>query len=292
MTKITRLLSSGAILLLVLSTACNMPAPPASGTLPAAGQVTNTPLTINTVVSDTPAPVIPITGMDVVSMQCQFCVNEETHAVLIMSSEAFFSVADPSTGVTCLSAKEMDGRRILLCRGAQNAAFTLNVCVDNDNCLEFPITLQPCPLVTGAGTLTAPATFVPLTPVILTPRNTLNPPPGGPSSGSPATATAAIVAPATTAPPNSAPTSTSAVPPVPTTIATTEPPPPEPTSTAEPATVAPPPPSTVSGGGGEEDSFVICHIPPGNPDQRRTMTVSQSDWDDEHSQHGDSRGAC
>ena len=300
MKRMSRLILIGAITLLVLSSACNVPALPASvpsATLPVAGQATSTPLSIDIVNTDTPAPVIPITGMDVVSLQCQFCVNEEVHAVLIMSNQAFFHVADPDTGVTCLSAKEMDGRRILLCRGAQNASFTLNVCVDTTNCLEFPIKLQRCPLVPGAGTgtPTVPSTFVPLTPVILTPRNTLIPSTGVPPTGVPPTN-----APSTVTPSTPVPTNTNASTPLPT--SSTEPPP-EPTSTpepptVEPATVEPTEPIATSsqtgggGGGGEEEQLVICHVSPGNPDQRRTITVSQSSWEEEHSQHGDSRGAC
>lgn len=227
MKRISRLILIGAFALFALTTACNLPALPPSATSAAAGQATSTPISIDvSSQTPTPAPAIPITGLDVVSLQCQFCVNDEAHAVLIMSNQAFFNVADPGSGVTCLSAQEVNGRRILLCRGAQQASFTLNVCVDNANCLEFPITLQPCPLI-GSGT----STTTPFAPILLTPisssstsihRNTVVPPATGISP------TATIETTAVT--PVTGPTETEIVPvpsPIPTVV--TEPPPPPPT---------------------------------------------------------------
>jgi len=35
----------------------------------------------------------------------------------------------------------------------------------------------------------------------------------------------------------------------------------------------------------------ICHIPPGNPDERHTITVAASAVD-KHEEHGDTIGAC
>jgi len=43
------------------------------------------------------------------------------------------------------------------------------------------------------------------------------------------------------------------------------------------------------GNGG--DKITICHIPPGNPSNRHTITVGESAWAS-HSAHGDHRGAC
>jgi hypothetical protein len=170
--------------------------------------------------------------MDVVSLQCQFCVNEEAHAVLIMSNQAFFNVADPGSGVTCLSAQEVNGRRILLCRGAQQASFSLNVCVDSANCLEFPITLQTCPLI-GSGT----STTTPFAPILLTPIS----PASTPSQRNTVAPTATGIRPtatleATVVTPVTEPTATEIGPvpsPVPTVV--TEPPPPQPSPIPEPS---------------------------------------------------------
>src|SRR5215208_3188676 len=39
------------------------------------------------------------------------------------------------------------------------------------------------------------------------------------------------------------------------------------------------------------EKITICHIPPGNPAARRTLSVGASAWPS-HEGHGDRRGAC
>jgi hypothetical protein len=41
----------------------------------------------------------------------------------------------------------------------------------------------------------------------------------------------------------------------------------------------------------QEQKITICHIPPGNPDNPQTITISQSAWP-AHQAHGDQMGAC
>jgi hypothetical protein len=48
-------------------------------------------------------------------------------------------------------------------------------------------------------------------------------------------------------------------------------------------------PSGSSGGG--EKQMTICHIPPGNPAKKVTITVGESAWP-AHQAHGDTEGAC
>src|SRR5215216_132969 len=166
----SRRLIIGTLLVILLNSACNLPAqasPPPVGTI----LPTVSTLPTSTLSNATPTTSIPITGMDnVVTLQCQFCVNNESHAVLILPEAASFLVSEPITGITCLTAQVVNGRRILICRGAQQAAFTLNVCLDSSNCMQLPVTLQPCPLIpqTGNGTpQPAPTSAaVRLTPVI------------------------------------------------------------------------------------------------------------------------------
>jgi len=43
--------------------------------------------------------------------------------------------------------------------------------------------------------------------------------------------------------------------------------------------------------GDRNGKITICHIPPGNPSARKTLTVGESAWS-AHSGHGDHRGAC
>jgi hypothetical protein len=129
--------------------------------------------TTNTLVPDAPTVVIPVTG-DLVSLQCQFCVNDEAHAVLIMPQAASFLVSEPITGVNCLTAQVVNGQRIVVCHGKQ-VSFTLNVCINGTDCAQLPVTLQDCGLIpqTGAGAGQPTSTSVPL---ILPPTKTSVPP--------------------------------------------------------------------------------------------------------------------
>lgn len=234
----------GALIFFLLSTACEFVTQaftPARETAQPAGTAA---------ASATPAgvsvtPLVPITGESVAYMQCQFCVAEETHAVLIFPDFAYFDVV-MSSSVSCLTADVVNGKRILICRGPQSTSFDLNICSDSSNCLQFPVFLQPCELLQGQ----------PAAPVYLTPERS-------PRSDD-------DTEPAQPANPN---------------------PPAHPQPSAEP-TSAPPPTNGGSGGGEEKKDVTICHIPPGNPDKRKTMTVSQSSWENEHSEHGDTLGAC
>lgn len=196
-----------------------------------AASLTSTPVT----------PVIPITGENVVSMQCQFCVDTVAHAVLIFPEFAFFDVVTTAP-VTCLTAQIVNGQRILICRGAELTSFTLNICSDPSNCLNFPVALQACPLIpnTGIGTGTPRVTFTPATPYFLNPINTLIAPTSTRRSkptltGVPSLAPSqTIVAPPPATPTFVVPTTTPVPPPT-----ETSPPPP---TTEEPTTPQPPPP--------------------------------------------------
>lgn len=51
-------------------------------------------------------------------------------------------------------------------------------------------------------------------------------------------------------------------------------------------------PDTGTGTGtGAEQQMTICHIPPGNPSKKKTLTVGSSAWP-AHQAHGDTEGAC
>ena len=179
-------------------------------------------------------PLIPITGENVVSLQCQFCVDGETHAVLVFPDYAYFDVASTSP-VTCFTANVVNGQRILICRGAQQTSFNLNICSDNTNCLQFPVALQECPLIQGGNSL---VTSTPSTPIILTaigtfvpteddtPNDSPSPTPIPPSGTSPAAATTAP--PPSTSTPEPEPTGE----PEPTDVPTDPPPTEEETATA------------------------------------------------------------
>ena len=49
--------------------------------------------------------------------------------------------------------------------------------------------------------------------------------------------------------------------------------------------------SATDGSSGGEKQMTICHIPPGNPSAKKTITVGESAWP-AHQAHGDTEGAC
>ena len=49
--------------------------------------------------------------------------------------------------------------------------------------------------------------------------------------------------------------------------------------------------STTDTGSGAEKQMTICHIPPGNPGKKTTITIGESAWP-AHQAHGDTEGAC
>ena len=46
-----------------------------------------------------------------------------------------------------------------------------------------------------------------------------------------------------------------------------------------------------TGGGGGTEKVTICHIPPGNPGKKKTLSISISAWP-AHQAHGDTQGPC
>lgn len=196
MNLFSRKLLIGVMTLILLNSACNLPA-----------QTPITPqATIIPVVSSTPTPIslVPVSGMDnVASLQCQFCVNDEIHAVLLITQSATFLVSEPIAGINCLTAQVVNDQRILICRGKQHASFTLNVCVIGSSCSQIPITLETCPILpqTGTGTQQAatPVTSFPteilptIPPTFQSGLSTPTPPQSGPTrSAFTATAPAAF----------------------------------------------------------------------------------------------------
>ena len=178
MRRISRQVLIGALTVIFLSSACgrlSFASPTPVWTLPPGGlpvfPTTTLPApSTETLTALTLTPQIPITGENVVSLQCQFCVDTEAHAVLIFPEFVKFDVKN-ETPVSCLTAAVAGGKRILICHGTQSSTFNLDICTDRSNCLQFPIALQPCPLVQAGATPLATGT-----PFYLTPINTLKPP--------------------------------------------------------------------------------------------------------------------
>ncbi len=173
MKRTSRRILIGVTLLILLNSSCNLQVQTAStpaGTVLADGQTPSPVPTPTTLISVTETstlstPAIPITGENVVEMQCQFCVNGLAHAVFIFPDFATFDV-ETTTPVTCLTVEIVNGKRVLVCNGTQLTSFNLKICSDSSNCLLFPVALQACPL---SETGTPFTTVTPSTPVFLAP---------------------------------------------------------------------------------------------------------------------------
>ena len=91
MTVLSRRLLIGALTMILLNTSCNLPAKtptPTGTTIPTGETAHPTILPTDTSIADTPTASIPVTGLEEVSLQCEFCVNDEPHAVLVMPENA------------------------------------------------------------------------------------------------------------------------------------------------------------------------------------------------------------
>lgn len=98
----------------------------------------------------TQTPSIPVTG-DIILVECQFCIENVGHALLVFNESSTFEVvttsastpSDPDMG--CSTIDTYDGRQVVLCRGEEDTSLTLNICDANNTCTEMIVTLQGCP---------------------------------------------------------------------------------------------------------------------------------------------------
>lgn len=196
MKNISKLFLFGALLLVLLTAACGAEegaSPTLSGTtLPGLDETATPPLdttmTASTETAETPtagletptlsvtttsavgtsvvgtaitgtaaSPGIPVTGLDVVLVECQFCVDTLAHALLVLPDTATFEVISPtstttttttlSPTVSCSTIEVNNGKQIVLCSGPEMTPITLNICTDLNTCTTFPVDLLACPLV-------------------------------------------------------------------------------------------------------------------------------------------------
>jgi hypothetical protein len=132
-----------------------------------------------TAVGTARTPVVPVTGMDIVLVDCQFCVDTLAHALLVLPDTATFEVVAANTTTTttttsalntnCSTIEVNNGKQVVLCSGPEMTPITLNICMNRNTCTSFPVQLLACPLTqapddgtgatttptTGAGTVTA-----------------------------------------------------------------------------------------------------------------------------------------
>jgi hypothetical protein len=108
------------------------------------------------VAGTTQTPGIPVTGLDIVLVECQFCVDNMAHALLVLPDTATFQVVSSTTSTTtttgttvktnCSTIEVNNGKQVVLCSGLEKTPLTLNICTTASACTNFPVTLQACPL--------------------------------------------------------------------------------------------------------------------------------------------------
>jgi len=197
MNKFSLIFLFGALALIMLTAACapeegtptavetllpvDLTPPPAvtdDGTLTAETETPSTTETLEVTETLTPdaaqltptgdgsqTPSIPVTGVDFVLLECQFCVDSTAHTLLVLPEAATFeivataaSVAAPGPDDGCNTVDTFNGKQIVLCRAEENTSITLNICTDANNCTELAVDLQACPVSANtpeSGSLTS-----------------------------------------------------------------------------------------------------------------------------------------
>jgi hypothetical protein len=204
MKRISRILLGGAFTIILIAAACAPVAGQGALNLPGPflqDDATDTPAAVATDTTLTPST--PGTGPNVISLDCQYCVDSVAHAQLLLPRKATFKVISPpelakndddengdddgddddgddhdnGDRMGCRTIDKFRDTKLVLCRAEENTTITLNVCQD-DACREVQLTLQSCALTTGTpspvATTTVTATFTPL-PVTATSTLTFTP---------------------------------------------------------------------------------------------------------------------
>ncbi len=153
MKKNSGILLFGALIFILLSSACTPTPGPGTATA-------------------TPTP-----GTQPVSLTelCFFCVEGVSFNGVAIPTGATFEVVGAPTGVSCKSVDEAGNKQVVLCRGPEQTTFQLKVC-SGGGCTEYPLTLLSC-TASPADTLTPTPTLT----LTLTPTTTLTPEAGTPT---------------------------------------------------------------------------------------------------------------
>ena len=154
MKKISRVFLFGALVLVLISTACTAEGIPIV-------VITGSPSPDNTITAGTETttagdttltPSIPITGADVILLECQFCVDQVAQALLVMPETTTFEVLNSSVSLSttdgelgCNAVDTFNNRQVVLCRAPEDSSITLNLCTDANTCTELLVTFQTCP---------------------------------------------------------------------------------------------------------------------------------------------------
>ena len=123
-------------------------------------KATNT--TAPTQVVETATPAVSATAGvgPVVTVMCEFCVDNAAYSVLVIPVDTTFKLpadAPPDAALNCFATDAPNGKQVLLCQGLRPVTFNLNVCDAANQCVDFPVVLQDCPLTFPDGSSTPSA---------------------------------------------------------------------------------------------------------------------------------------
>jgi hypothetical protein len=137
----------------------------------------------------TRTPVIPVTGPELLLVECQFCVDTRAHALLVLPDTATFQITSPAPSTTasdtepqCSTVEVNNGRQVVLCSGPEMTPLVVNICTDANTCTDFPIDLLACPLAPGGA---------------ISPNQTLPAPGAGDTQAAPTTSGGVVISTAT-----------------------------------------------------------------------------------------------
>jgi hypothetical protein len=96
---------------------------------------------------------IPVTGSEITLVDCQFCIDNLAHALLVLPDVSTFQLISPTpstnttttTAVSCSTIEVNNGKQVVLCSGPASTPVMLTICT-NGSCTNFPVNLQTCPV--------------------------------------------------------------------------------------------------------------------------------------------------
>jgi hypothetical protein len=191
MKTISRICLFGALTLILLTVACTgqegtptsvgttIPTDVTSYPPPAETEATFTAETATTFPDMTATPAAtdtaqtsttPVTGEEVILLECQYCIERVAHALLILPDTATYeviadttSLSTPGPDMGCHTVDTFNGRQTVLCRGEENTSLNLNICTDGNNCTQLLVELHSCPVTSTAepGATNTPEAGIP-----------------------------------------------------------------------------------------------------------------------------------
>ncbi len=109
-------------------------------------------------IDTTQTPEVPVTGAELILLECQFCIQDVAHALLVLPDTATVETVADAAGVStpgletgCNTVDTYNGRQVILCRSQENTSVNLNICTDATNCTQLLVELQDCPNVVPPG---------------------------------------------------------------------------------------------------------------------------------------------